>query len=426
MDETFDAYHKWLGIPPHERPPHHYRILAIDLFESDPDVISIAADQRMAHVRTFQSGPRAALSQQILNEIAAARVCLLNPDKKAEYDLQLQIRLAAEQAKAAGNPPEPPISAAPSVDLGLSQSAQDTSVARHLARRPRPAWQVPVGLAAAAVICGAVLTLALRGGGNASPKLVQYPDSEPPPASAPSHPVDHHETSDNPGTAESSPHAKAPEAPPAAKPAAPSPDAAPPTPDVKPEVPPSPQPPEKPPAGADPDAAVGLPTTDSSPPQPLPVPDAGSLAAAEAQVAPDLASAPPARMVATVLAGNLQPAECFYLLDKARQTAAKAGDVAMAARAQDELIQRFAVDALRMKADTLATLAKSPGAAPSADKIAGSSMALVDEAAAAGNPKLAATLAVMALKAARDAGNVALEREAALKIIHLRQSSPTP
>ena len=100
MSNTFDAYHKWLGIPPHEQPPHHYRLLAIHLFESDPDVIAGAADQRMAHVRTFQAGKHAAQSQALLNEIAAARVCLLNAEKKAQYDNRLR----------AGTPPENPLS----------------------------------------------------------------------------------------------------------------------------------------------------------------------------------------------------------------------------------------------------------------------------------------------------------------------------
>jgi hypothetical protein len=25
----FDPYHVWLGIPPHEQPPNHYRLLGI-------------------------------------------------------------------------------------------------------------------------------------------------------------------------------------------------------------------------------------------------------------------------------------------------------------------------------------------------------------------------------------------------------------
>ena len=90
MSGSFDPYHKWLGISPKDQPPNHYRLLAIDFLESDPDVISSAADARMAHVRAFQTGQHSALSQDILNEIAAARICLLNAEKKAEYDRQLQ------------------------------------------------------------------------------------------------------------------------------------------------------------------------------------------------------------------------------------------------------------------------------------------------------------------------------------------------
>jgi formylglycine-generating enzyme required for sulfatase activity len=91
---AFDPYHKWLGIPPEEQPANAYRLLGVRLFEADADVISNAADQRMAHLRTHQAGPRGALSQKLLNEVAAARVCLLNPAKKAKYDAALRSKLA--------------------------------------------------------------------------------------------------------------------------------------------------------------------------------------------------------------------------------------------------------------------------------------------------------------------------------------------
>ncbi len=94
--ERFDPYHKWLGIAPGQQPPHHYRLLGIELFEDDPEVIAAAADRQMAHVRTFQSGPHTAWSQRILNELAAARLCLLDPARKREYDAQLRARLQAE------------------------------------------------------------------------------------------------------------------------------------------------------------------------------------------------------------------------------------------------------------------------------------------------------------------------------------------
>ena len=90
----FDPYHKWLGIPPEEQPPNHYRLLGIKVFEADTDVIQSAADQRMSHLRTFQAGAHAEMSQKILNELAAARVCLLKPSKKALYDAELKPRLA--------------------------------------------------------------------------------------------------------------------------------------------------------------------------------------------------------------------------------------------------------------------------------------------------------------------------------------------
>jgi hypothetical protein len=94
MSGAFDPYHVWLGIQPHEQPANHYRLLGISVFESDHDVIDHAADRQMAHVRTFQSGKHGPRSQQLLNELASARVCLLNADKKAAYDDQLRSTLS--------------------------------------------------------------------------------------------------------------------------------------------------------------------------------------------------------------------------------------------------------------------------------------------------------------------------------------------
>jgi formylglycine-generating enzyme required for sulfatase activity len=93
MAAGFDPYHAWLGIAPKDQPPHHYRLLAIDLFETAPEVIEHAADQRMAHLRTFQAGKHGPLSQRLLNEVAAAKVVLLNPAKKLSYDAELRARL---------------------------------------------------------------------------------------------------------------------------------------------------------------------------------------------------------------------------------------------------------------------------------------------------------------------------------------------
>lgn len=91
---TFDPYHNWLGIPPVEQPPNLYRLLGITLYEADPEVIELAADQRMSHLRTFQAGPHTLLSQALLNETAAARLCLLNASAKARYDAELLRQLS--------------------------------------------------------------------------------------------------------------------------------------------------------------------------------------------------------------------------------------------------------------------------------------------------------------------------------------------
>ena len=100
MGRVFDPYHKWLGIPPEEQPANHYRLLGLRAFETDPDVIQAAADQRMAHLRNYQTGQHADLSQRLLNEVAAARVCLLNPGKRAAYDAKLREKIEATQAEA--------------------------------------------------------------------------------------------------------------------------------------------------------------------------------------------------------------------------------------------------------------------------------------------------------------------------------------
>lgn len=88
-----DAYHEMLGIPPDEQPPHHYRLLGIALFEASPEVISNAASRQMRFVRDAGVGAYSDDSQRLLNEIATAKVCLLNPEKRRADDAQLRARL---------------------------------------------------------------------------------------------------------------------------------------------------------------------------------------------------------------------------------------------------------------------------------------------------------------------------------------------
>lgn len=106
MGEAFDPYYKWLAIPPGEQPPNHYRLLGVPLFEPDHDVIEAAADQRMSYVRAHHIGRHRELSQQLLNEIAAAKVCLLDPGRREIYDRELRHTLAPS-IPALPQPPAP-------------------------------------------------------------------------------------------------------------------------------------------------------------------------------------------------------------------------------------------------------------------------------------------------------------------------------
>ena len=163
MAEAFDPYHKWLGIGPEERPANHYRLLAIREFESDPDVIDSAADRQMSHVRSFQTGAHSADSQRLLNELSAARLCLLTPAKKAAYDEQLRRLLAAlsagdvVQPRPENVPPPPPPPA-----IGDKTEVLSDIVASSPGRWHQPvvakaqSWQGPLiaGLVTTAIILG--------------------------------------------------------------------------------------------------------------------------------------------------------------------------------------------------------------------------------------------------------------------------------
>ena len=218
MGETFNPYHKWLGIPPEDQPPHHYRLLAIKRFETDRDVIESAADQRMTHLRSYQTGRYAVLSQKLLNEVSAAKLCLLNVEKKAQYDRELRRRLQIPEPRPPPSPTRWTTRALFKLGRDASQEAKEAPagsranrpapcecgkvrtvdpslpVAVAAPRRKVPVWLIAVASGVAAV----VLTVALlsRGGhdqggppeGNSSQSTVVAAHSEPatPPAVPPS------------------------------------------------------------------------------------------------------------------------------------------------------------------------------------------------------------------------------------------------
>ena len=142
-----------------EQPPHLYRLLGLQMFESDPDVIGNAADQRMALLKTFAIGNHSALSEDLLNEVARARVSLLNSSKKLTYDAKLRDSLkvpsphvsmnhatentyAAQGATLTANPT--PLSTSPRFSEGQDRYQRETSTTQSTSEREAPFGSVVV------------------------------------------------------------------------------------------------------------------------------------------------------------------------------------------------------------------------------------------------------------------------------------------
>ena len=89
MDADFDPYHLWLSIPPAEQPAHHYRLLGLELFEANPDVIDIAANRLSSWVRMEAAKGRQKVGRKLLRQIDVARTILLHPESKSKYDTGL-------------------------------------------------------------------------------------------------------------------------------------------------------------------------------------------------------------------------------------------------------------------------------------------------------------------------------------------------
>lgn len=151
--DTFDPYLHWLGIPPYERPVDHYRLLGVTQFESDARRIEEAADARMNLVRSYQSGPRVAHTQKLLNELSAARLCLTNPQSKASYDAVLRGRQVLGVASHSPMPPlggaMTPVASAPIVPtLPMGMPPQAPPMAAMAPRAPLAMPATPHGYAA--------------------------------------------------------------------------------------------------------------------------------------------------------------------------------------------------------------------------------------------------------------------------------------
>ena len=107
MPAKFDPYLELLGIVTEDRPPDHYALLGLSLFESDRQKIDAAATERMSLLQDMANSEFVDQSQKLLNELSAARRCLLNAVQKVAYDESLRTRSQRKQISGSRKPLTP-------------------------------------------------------------------------------------------------------------------------------------------------------------------------------------------------------------------------------------------------------------------------------------------------------------------------------
>ncbi len=161
----FDPYETWLGIPTDRRPPTYYDLLGVAPDESDQAVIEKAGTRRISNVRVHGIGPHSELSQEVLDELARARVILMDPDRRADYDAKLGARGPTAVPKKVGNRDAPRRLPEPDEDvagvlgsLALSEQKGDSSLTLDsVLEDGHSAWKKGLILGAIVVTNAAVL-----------------------------------------------------------------------------------------------------------------------------------------------------------------------------------------------------------------------------------------------------------------------------
>ena len=105
IPRAFDPYHSWLGIPPYEQPATLYRLLGVNPYESDPDVIESAADRQISYVRGFLGQQFGELAVQLLVELNNARLTLSDRRRREAYDQVIKQAVPGVHDAAALLPP---------------------------------------------------------------------------------------------------------------------------------------------------------------------------------------------------------------------------------------------------------------------------------------------------------------------------------
>ena len=89
MATQLDVYRDWLGIQETARPLTYYQLLRLKKFEDDPAKVRAHYSKMNAHVRKFAAGEFSRQSQDLLNELARAMLCLTDRKRKSDYDGEL-------------------------------------------------------------------------------------------------------------------------------------------------------------------------------------------------------------------------------------------------------------------------------------------------------------------------------------------------
>ncbi len=440
--QSFDPYHLWLGIPPREQPPNHYRLLGIEFFESDAEVIAMAADRQMMHLRTFQSGKHSLHSQRLLNEVAAAKVVLLSPAAKAAYDERLQACLqpqpiAAEEATPGPDDPSPWEEEAGELPPAQQRQTAYTPVCSSAsARRAAGKRRTNLGAMIALAVAGASLLLGLaawmatwRGGQTAGQAALAAKQTVQPTVRQP---IDRPgpDARQATGRADKPPARTDSAAPirperrvvPNAESVAPSPPIPPGAPTVAKAGPAAAMtrptfekpaetvekpagPPEKPAtpsfdfSGDNPaDKPAGSPAAKKR----LPVPDDAAQEKIAAQLARDYAPArakTPAEKIGLAYQilqaakASKEPKERYVLLGQGRELAAQAGDAALVLQVI-EMTGEFDIDVLGQKGTAMLALAGRPNNAEQIGAFFEASQRVIAEALPAGRHELASDLSL--------------------------------
>jgi hypothetical protein len=100
MSTTLDVYRDWLKIAEKARPLNHYQLLRLKVFEDDTAKVREHYRAMNAHVRKYAAGDYAKQSQDLLNELAKAMLCLTDKQRKGDYDATLGRKDASGKLKA--------------------------------------------------------------------------------------------------------------------------------------------------------------------------------------------------------------------------------------------------------------------------------------------------------------------------------------